>query len=319
MRGSVSYQVQQIFRQSGVNSIGESKHRAKGVARSVLRDLNKSASWHNIGKEIGIHSYRTADAYRDVWRQCFSFAKKAFGIKDIEKLEGQYVQFYLEQKIQDGVAKSTFDQYASALEKLEVALRLYSLKSEKENEYEFTPFIEKARNNTENLQRFHGSRAYSSPDSIISHLKKSNNRLAAKMQWESGGRIYEISLIREAQLRGVQIDPVSGNKKGVVFVSGKGGKVRDLRMKVETYNTLEKEISKNGLFSIDKTRYQSDIRQASSAAGEQENGSHGFRWSWAQKRFAEMQQSGFTYEQSLAAVSAEMGHVRSDITEHYLR
>ena len=48
-------------------------------------------------------------------------------------------------------------------------------------------------------------------------------------------------------------------------------------------------------------------------------GSHGLRWSYAQERHNEVQQHGYTYEQSLSIVSQELGHERADITEHYLR
>ena len=49
------------------------------------------------------------------------------------------------------------------------------------------------------------------------------------------------------------------------------------------------------------------------------NGSHGLRWNFAQNRMDyHMTHGGLTYEAGLVAVSDEMGHVRGDITEHYL-
>jgi hypothetical protein len=47
-------------------------------------------------------------------------------------------------------------------------------------------------------------------------------------------------------------------------------------------------------------------------------GSHGLRWNFAKRRIMEYAKAGYTYEQSLQAVSWEMKHNRASITEHYL-
>jgi len=55
--------------------MGHSKQRAKELARS-----SGAKTWHEIGKHFGTYSYSTADAYRDVWKQVLSFAKREFGV-----------------------------------------------------------------------------------------------------------------------------------------------------------------------------------------------------------------------------------------------
>ena len=110
MRGSTVYQVQQVF--EAVNEIGHSKHQAKESARG-----QGAKTWHQIGKQIGIYSYGTADAYRDVWRSCLEFSKENLGNKDIEKLSGAAVRAFLDSKIDEGIAHSTFGQYSAACEK----------------------------------------------------------------------------------------------------------------------------------------------------------------------------------------------------------
>ena len=132
MRGSIVGQVQALFRLSGIAQIGHSKHRAKELARS-----SGAKTWHEIGKRLGIYSYSTADAYRDVWKQLLSYAKSSFGVKDIEKLNSEIVHSFLHSKIEQGVSKRTFQQYASAIEKLEVALNMYSERFNRGNTYNF--------------------------------------------------------------------------------------------------------------------------------------------------------------------------------------
>ena len=60
MRGTIDWQIKELFKT--VDEIGISKHDAKIEARN-----NGATSWHEVGKELGIHSYATADIYRDVW------------------------------------------------------------------------------------------------------------------------------------------------------------------------------------------------------------------------------------------------------------
>ncbi len=79
MRGSIVSQVQALYKLSGIARIGHSKYKAKELARS------------SIGKRLGIYSYSTADAYRDVWKQLLSYAKSRveFCTREISQLNGK--------------------------------------------------------------------------------------------------------------------------------------------------------------------------------------------------------------------------------------
>ncbi len=318
MLGNINYQVQRLFRESGINQIGNSKHSAKEAARQRLAEAGIQATWHSVGKEIGIFSYRTADAYRDIWRRAFAHAKDNFGLRDIEDITAEHVCSFLKEKVESGVSRATFAQYAAGLEKMETALNLFSKRYGRGREYGFSVAIERVRPSATALRKFSGSRAYRNPEAIIRCLVRDNFRLAALMQWESGARVHEISLVRPSQLQGRGCDPLTGREVGVVTVEGKGGKIRGLRMSLKAYLRLERFIEKEGEFRVNKRLYLQSVQRAAIQAGEAPNGSHGFRWSWAQARFVAVQQAGLSYEQALSMVSDEMGHVRGDITEHYL-
>jgi integrase len=310
MRGSVVYQVQQIFQ--SVNEIGASKHAAKEEARA-----EGAATWHQVGKELGVYSYSTADAYRDVWRACLGFAKDNLGIKDIEKLSGEAMRAFLASKVDQGVARATFGQYAAACEKLEVALNRYAEQHGTGKEYQFSSDIQAARDSAVKLEKFEGSRAYANPYRLVQAVS-GRYSLVAALQREGGGRISEVNHISLSQLRGLREDRHTGELKGWVHVEGKGGKEREIGVSPETYARLEKvvEVSR---FEFDKDAYRVELKHAAAMSGQDYEGSHGLRWSWAQERHAELQERGMTYEQSLSEVSQEMGHERGDITEHYLR
>ena len=312
MRGSTVYQVQQVFHT--VNEIGSSKHDAKAEARA-----EGAATWHQVGKELGVYSFSTADAYRDVWRACLDHAKETVGVRDIEKLSGEAVRAFLVSKVDQGVAHATFGQYAAALEKLEVALNRYAEQHGTGRLYAFSGEIQGARDVAVNLERFEGSRAYADPDRLVAAVEREPHNLAAALQREGGARISEINHVTKEQLQGLREDPRTGELKGWVEVEGKGGKEREIGVSPATYARLEAAVGGGQRFEFDKDAYRAGLKAAAAKTGQEYEGSHGLRWSWAQERHAELQETGMTYEQSLTQVSQDMGHERGDITEHYLR
>jgi integrase len=324
MRGNVNWQVQNIFKTSGINQIGKSKHIAKEKVRKILSNQGVSPTWHEIGKNIGIFSYKTADTYRDVWIQIGKYVKKEFGIKDLEKLEGKHIQSYLESQIAKEVASSTFAQYASASEKLGMALNGFATQHETGKEYKFSESIKNARKDASvMLEKFKGSRAYSNPNDIIKALTYPTHKLVAKMQLESGARISECSHLKEINLRGIQKDPVTGEEKGVIYVKGKGGKSGEKYMSPSTYQQLKSKIQASGeaRFIFNRASYRRGLKNASEKTNQNYNASHGLRWNFAQFRFQEVQgpKGGQSYEEALYQVSEELFHQRADITEHYLK
>lgn len=314
MHGSVNWQVQTVF--TAVNNIGQSKHEAKASARE-----SGASNWHDVGKNLGIHSYSTADDYRAVWRHVMEHARTQFCHKNIESLTGAQIRSYLQSKIDQGVAKATFGQYAAACEKLESALNRYAHVNCTGKTYSFSQEIKTARASASKLGKFEGSRAYGNPNRLVQAVAPGPHQLIAAAQRESGARINELNHLREKQLRGVWKDLQTGIERGWIEVAGKGGKVREIGVSPVTYQKIAVEISKatKGRLEFDGDRYRQVLKQASERSGQAYEGSHGLRWSWAQERHQQLQELGMTYEQSLTAISQAMGHERADITQHYLR
>lgn len=314
MRGNINYQVQQLY--GTVAAIGESKHDAKTSARE-----NGAVGAAEIAKETGIYSYATGDAYRDVWRAVGEFAKAEYGIKDMERINGEVAAAYLNSKIEEGITRATFNQYAAAVDKMETALNRFASQNETGNTYKFELADVRQVAASELGQCNHEARAYNNPSELYGNIDDKQHALAARIQHESGGRVKEVSQIKEGQLKGLQTDRITGELKGKIEVDGKGGKIRELQVSPAAYAALKAAIAANdGVFKVaDYKAYVAALEKSAGKTGQDYNGSHGLRWNFAQNRMQELQAHGLTYEQALQQVSHEMGHERSDITEHYLK
>jgi len=304
MNGSINYQVQKIYSQSGINKIGISKHDEKAVARAT-----GAKTWHQIGQKLGIFSFKTADAYRAVWRNAMEYAKSNFEIRDIEKLTAREIQGYLQSKIDQNVARSTLAQYSSALEKLAVALNLYANSHDRGKTYDFQIAAYNIKG-VENLHKFDENRAYSDPKAIVDQLQDDKYKLVAKLQYQVGLRIRETNIIRSSQL-------LADNKLRVE--GGKGGLIRVVSLPADIYQKLKTAVDAAGRFEFDKRAYARELKKAANDSGQKWQGTHGLRWSYAQNRFALLQRDGGkSYTAAEYIVSHELGHQRPDITEHYL-
>jgi hypothetical protein len=320
MRGSVGSQMINLFNNSGINQIGESKFDARNEARKTLSESGQSATSENIASLTGIYSYGTAETYLDKWVECGKFAKDEFGVRNIEQLTSEHIKAYLESKVEEGVAYSTFQVNAAALEKLETALNMYSEKFDKGNEYGFKEAVSEVRiTASAELTRFSGDRAYDAPRALINSLSDDSHRLAASVQLEAGVRVNETAKITEGQLRGIATDTHTGIAVGKFEFEGKGGKMNEGQMSPETYEKLVAHIAEHGSFQISADSYRNDLKNASNESGQDYNGSHGLRWSFAQERVSELQQHGHSLFVSHGIVSGEMGHNRVEITEHYTK
>jgi hypothetical protein len=321
MRGSVSYQVHQLFDQSGINRIGHSKHADKEISRDALNAEDKAAGWHEVAQQMGIYSYSTADAYRDVWAQVLSHAKEVYGVKDIEKLTGEIVSSHLSSKVDQEVAFKTFQLHSAACEKLAVALDGYASRHGRDATYKFHETIQPVRERAqEELERFNKSRAYEFPAALVSAVSNPDHQLAAKLQSESGARVHEVSQVKESALHGIASDRFTRQELGFYEMSGKGGKDGIKGVSVPTYRELAANISSNGgVFKINEGSYRDSLKAAAAKTGQEYQGSHGLRWNWAQDRYKGLQDKGFNEIQAMFQVSKDMGHERADITAHYLR
>lgn len=268
-----------------------------------------------------ISAYKTMDAYKQTWIQFLFFIKEQFHLNDPEKIDEEHIRDFMVYKALERPSKLYLARISAALGKLETALTLYAKQKYGEERYYDFSIRQIVLNGARNLEmvadNYH-DRAYAKPNILAGTLDRIEHRLAADIQWESGGRIEAVGLIKKAQLRGYCIDPITGVTMGQIWSKEKGGREGMLMVLTPTYNWLKEHIEEHGRFKIDRQKYTADIRRTCENLGIKGEGSHGFRYAFAQRRMKEYMRAGYTYEQSLQAVSLELKHNRAIITTHYL-
>lgn len=315
MRGGIDFQVNTVFQESGIFQPGISKHAEKAAARDT-----GARTWADLGRELRIYSYGTAQTYKDTWHQCARWCKENLGVKNIEKIQANHVRAFLETRIADGIKYSTFERECAALSKFENALNAYAEKKGLDVQYNFRNAIKEVKQEASQvLDRTVETRAYEAPTSLISAISTEKYQVVASIQYEGGARLNEVWRIEKEDLRGIREDPHTGKQVGVIEVAGKGGKEREIAVSPETYEKAASLIEKNGNMNFDKNEYRAILKEAALGSGQDYHGSHGLRWNYAQDRMTELEKTSMTYEERLQTVAWEMGHERADITEHYLR
>ena len=270
-----------------------------------------------------VASYNTMDTYRTVWNNFFNYLKEHFKLKNCELITEEHIESYIEYKIEYYPSKQYLEKITTALGKLELALNRYS-KQKYDNPitYDFKirqDILNQARDLNLVANNYH-NRVYDNASLIIEYLENPNHQIAATIQLQGGARSEGITLIKQNQLKGVQIDSITKNEVGVIETKEKGGKVGDVLVALKTYEMLEAFFIQNNttVFKINYQAYLNDIKSSCLKLNISYHGSHGFRWTFAQNRVREYQKYGYTYEQALQGVSWEMKHFRASITEHYL-
>ncbi len=268
-----------------------------------------------------VSSFETMETYRRIWNNLGLFVKEEYGIKDFECITPQYIESYMMQKIDISPSKQYMEKISSALGKLALAIMHFRNDITRDFvEYDFDVrkrVLSHIRDEGLVYDGYH-DRAYSAPLAIIKQLKDKKHRLAASMQLHSGARFEGVGLIKKSQKIKKGIDPVTKKEVYMLETKEKGGKVGFIYLSPKLYAELMVYLQADGFFKIDYQQYAKAIRDACKVLGIKGEGTHGFRWAFAQRRIVEYQEHGYSYLEALQGVSIEMKHNRINISEHYL-
>lgn len=286
----------------------------------------------------GIHSFGSWKVYRNEAHNFVGFMadKRRTSLLDAEIVTedmGLYLSEKLEHYVTSKRSRQTMETVLSALGKMEYAINFYIgrhgldgglLDTEKLR----MGFYAQSKTRLPKSSKVFGNRAYPDPLRLIEHIADSTFQLQASLQYEGGLRAEGVGapsnrriknpLTRQG-LRGTDSDPVTRKLVGIVASVEKGGKETDHFVSLTTYSRLESHIKNHGQLASDYLQYVEAINQAARATGQyaRGRGSHGLKHNFAQERYIECVQHGFSHEQALQQTSLETSHFRMRETLTY--
>lgn len=306
MRGSVSSQMGHVWSQ--IDGIGVSK--AETRAESALTSVEGNRAVSGL-----VHSLEYKDEIFKTGVQLGNFAREEFGIKNMEKIDGEVVQRFIDQKIEAGVSAGTLNNQISHLAKIETALERIAENAGREYEGFSRADLREARETIAERAEstMHVNRAYEAPGAIISNLERAEY-VVGRLQLEHGLRVSEATQISEKQLNG-----------NTLTYQGKGGMIQSKELSPALADKI-REHMENGRFSVDQNHYRESLRESARVEGQKYTGSHGLRYNYAQttyvERYEQNREAGMdtkeAHSDAMRYTSQEMGHQREEITGHYL-
>lgn len=313
MRGNLRYQVDTLFHQTGQYKVGESRHAAKVSALDNIPKGQRTST--NIARQTGVHSVKYTDQVKSSWQRMGDYAKANYKIKDMTKIEARHIQGYLEKHMERVSSYKSWSVEASRIAKFENALHKFTQDKSQDLRNSIEKVREVARAQLGEGRRISG---YEKPESVIDNLKP-EHQLAAKLQLEGGCRKAEATQIKQSQLKGIQVDKITGERRGVIALENtKGGKDRDTQISEKTYRELEARTA-NENFKVNQSSYRADVARSAVKCGERYTRTHSFRHNYASARYSECLKSGCNDAQAMQQVSWELGHERAEVTNDYLR
>jgi len=244
-------------------------------------NIKSAESGHKVSDKF--HSYKSLDNARNDLTSLGNYAKQELKIKEMSKIDIDTVREWINSK---DITYNTASNYFSEINKVSEHLNL-TREDVKNLRVELKDTL---RSNT--LE----SRAYNNLDKVELANKY---QPAFELQRDYGLRVNAATHINlEKQLDG-----------NTLSYREKGGKLSEKQLSLTLVSKL-KENAVNGKYEVNYNTYRDNLKKEIEKTGQKYTGSHGIRHSYAQKQLE---------TKSKAEVSKEMGHVREEITNIYLR
>ena len=174
MRGSVNYQVKQIW------------HKIDGIGTSKLESRSNGIQ-NNYGQKISekVHSFRYKDEVIRTAKDLGTFAREKFNVKDMQAISREIVESFIQEKIQNNVSYNTISNYISHLQKIQIGLEKIGAKLESHNNLFTRDDLKEIRELTKEqaYKTEHQAREYINPERIIANLDE-KYQIVARLQFE---------------------------------------------------------------------------------------------------------------------------------------
>jgi len=269
----------------------------------------KGENNHNVSPLI--HSSNYDKAIKNTATSLANFAKDN-GIKDMEKINNETIEKYINEKIKKGITNKSISASLSHMMKIQHALnQTFYNRNQKENKLLFSKDKIKELREKANIiaKKTDKSKikSYVNPNIFLSKIAK-RSVLQVELMMKIGIRVNDAIFIKKEQL-------LSNNE---IRFRSKGGKVFIKEIEPVLYQQIKKAIESNSYNIAYKTFYR-DMKKVATENNIKWAGTHGLRHSWSKKDFSNNLKNGLTNEQSLLKTSQNLAHNRAEITKLYIQ
>lgn len=301
MKGSINYQVSQVMKMLTGHCI--SKYETRKTSNT------KGENNHNVSPLI--HSTNYDKAIKNTALSLAQFAKES-GTKDMEKINNETIEKYINEKIKKGISNKSISASLSHMMKIQHALnQTFYNRTKKENTLLFSKDIIKELREKANKIAVKTDKSkiksYANPNIFLSKIA-TRSSLQVELMMKSGIRVNDAIHIKKEQL-------LSNNK---IKFRSKGGKVFIKKIDPFLYEKIKKAVLNNSYNISYKTFYR-DMKKVAIENDIAWSGTHGLRHSWAKKDYANNLKRGLSNENSLLKTSQNLAHNRAEITKLYIQ
>ena len=281
-----------------------------GINQSKVTDRNssnlKAFSGHSKAKNI--HSYRSKEEFINRAKELANYARDHFQIKDFQAITNEVITSYINDKIELGLQYESISTYISQIRNIKIALNKIDNKLDSHKKQFTNVSLDNARLKArkEASRATQTNRAYSNINELSKYITP-ENEIAFNLQRYYGLRVSEATLIQQKGLIG-----------NILVVVGKGGYIREISLNEKLYMLITKQLQEHGTYKVSYNSYNDNLKEAVLKNGQSWNGSHGMRYTYAQKQYSKKLESGMSKINSLKSVSYDLGHHRVEITARYL-
>lgn len=274
-----------------------------GVSKSASRAKSsiKGQNGHNISTQA--HSIKSIQNARTIATQYVQYLQENYGKKIYSRINSDTVREFLKFKATQ-VSGGTLNTYISTAAKLADGFNKLGIKNI--DRVHITNLRTELKKEGVNLTKDHHDRSYSEKQiqNMRDYIQTTPYLLSFDLQVEAGLRADDALNSSKWIIHSNNTITVEGSKNGLSYTT-----------KVLPSNLVNRatEAKKSG-FKANYSDYRTRLKQAGA-----DEGSHGLRYSFAQNRYEELKQEGYTNLEARAQVSIEMGHSRDEITLHYLK
>lgn len=287
-RASAIAVINQIMSQA--NGIGSSKTEAKSQSNTIGQNGQKVST--------KAHSVKSLQNLRSITTQYVNYIKENHGNRVVKHINNETIKEFINHKLEQGNSQGTINTYISTLAKISDNLNRLNLNTTTRTE--ITAYRNELKANGNDLQKNHINRAYNNPQAIVNEMRDSPYFLSAQLAYEVGLRADDAIHSNKWTLNPDNSLHIKGSKNGINYTTSP--------LSDETAQRVKDAIESG--YKVNYGEFRESLKEAVEiVSGEEWQGIHGMRYSYAQERQAET---------SKAEISLTMGHSRNEIVETYL-